>query len=76
MHSLRLNVTDSYFPELLSLINNHPSDISIVEETQNPGFIVSSINEVRQRVTIAEERGNFSSHNDFWNNIDKLTDSL
>jgi hypothetical protein len=76
MHSLRLNVTDSFFPELMSLIKNYSSHITIIEETQKPDFVVGSVDEVRQRVKRAEKRGNFISHDTFWSDIENFTDSL
>ena len=51
MHTLKLEVNESIYSQVLSFINQFQnSEISIVEDEVKNDFMVSSIDEVRRRV--------------------------
>jgi hypothetical protein len=41
-----------------------------MEIKTEPNFMVSSVEEIKKRVNSAEQRANFTSHNDFWNEME------
>ena len=76
MHSLTLNIDDSVYSQFLSLIKQFKKDeVNIVEDKTQENFVVSSADDVQKRIADAEKNNNFTSHDNFWSNIDnKLQD--
>ena len=62
---------------LLSFVKQFKKDeVSIVEDKVREDFVVSSVEDVQKRVSEAEENGNFTSHEDFWSDIDEKVKDL
>ena len=77
MHSLRLDVDNSVYAQFLSFVKQFKQDeVSIVEDRVREDFLVSSVEEVQKRVADAEQNGNFTSHEEFWSEIDKKVKDL
>jgi len=77
MHSLRLDIDNSVYSQFLSFVKQFKKDeVNIVEDKEREDFIVSSIEDVQKRVADAEKNNNFSSHEDFWSDIDSKTKDL
>lgn len=77
MHTIKLNIDDSIYTQFLSFVNQFKNnEVSIVEDNLKEDFIVSSADEVRARVLKAETNAQYSSDNDFWNDIDKKIESM
>ncbi|MGE4455433.1 MAG: hypothetical protein AB7E13_00685 [Arcobacteraceae bacterium] len=71
MHSIRLNIPDLIYSDLMSFLKKYPnSDSYIVTDEVKPDFIVSSIEEARQRVEEARG-GEFIEEKEFWKEIDE-----
>lgn len=77
MHSLRLDIDNSVYSQFLSFVKQFKKDeVSIVEDMVREDFAVSSVEDVKKRVADAEKNDNFSSHEDFWSDIDSKTKDL
>ncbi|MFT7003723.1 MAG: hypothetical protein ACJAWW_001075 [Sulfurimonas sp.] len=77
MHSLRLDIDSSVYSQFLSFVKQFKKDeVSIVEDRVREDFVVSSVEDVQKRVADAEHNDDFSSHEDFWSNIDKKVQDL
>ncbi|MGE4457288.1 MAG: hypothetical protein AB7E13_10140 [Arcobacteraceae bacterium] len=77
MHSLRLDVDNSVYSQFLSFVKQFKQDeVSIIEDRVREDFLVSSVEEVQKRVADAEQNGNFTSHEEFWSEIDKKVKDL
>ena len=77
MHTLKLEVNESIYSQVLSFINQFQnSEISIVEDEVKNDFMVSSIDEVRRRVMSAESNGNYIDSHTFWSDVDKKIEAL
>ena len=77
MHSLRLDIDNSVYSQFLSFVKQFKKDeVSIVEDKVRENFVASSVEDVKRRVANAEENNNFSSHDDFWSDIDNKTQDL
>ena len=77
MHTLKLEVNESIYSQVLSFINQFQnSEISIVEDEVKNDFMVSSIDEVRRRVMSAESNGNYIDSHTFWSDVDKMIEAL
>lgn len=77
MHSLRLDVDNSVYSQFLSFVKQFKQDeVNIVEDRVREDFVVSSVEEVQKRVTNAEQNNNFTSHEEFWSDIDKKVQDL
>ena len=77
MHAIKLNVDDSIYAQFLSYIQQFKNnEIIMLEDTLKERFIVSSTDEVKNRVLKAEASGNYSSEDEFWSNIDKKLETL
>ncbi|PHQ64918.1 MAG: hypothetical protein COB99_06920 [Sulfurimonas sp.] len=77
MHSLRLDIDNSVYSQFLSFVKQFKKDeVSIVEDKVREDFILSSLEDVQKRITDAEKNNNFSSHEDFWSEIDSKTQDL
>jgi len=77
MHTLKLQVNESTYSQVLSFINKFQNnEISLIEDTQQEDYIVSSIEEVQRRVLKAESNGNYISADKFWTDMDKKIEDL
>jgi hypothetical protein len=77
MHSLRLDIDNSVYSQVLSFVKQFKkNEVNIVEDKEKEDFIVSSVEDVQKRVADAEKNNNFSSHEDFWSDIDNKTKDL
>lgn len=77
MHSLRLDIDNSVYSQFLSFVEQFKKDeVSIVEDKVREDFLVSSVEDVQKRVASAEKNGSFTSHEDFWSDIDKKVKDL
>ncbi|MCX6077860.1 MAG: hypothetical protein NTW78_13370 [Campylobacterales bacterium] len=77
MHTLKLQVNESIYSQVLSFINKFQSnEISLIEDTQQEDYIVSSIEEVQRRVLKAESNANYISADKFWTDMDKKIEAL
>lgn len=55
MHSLVLNVDDSFYSQLLSFLNQNKPQVNIVEDIKDDGYPSISKDEARARVSAAVE---------------------
>jgi len=55
MHSLVLNVNDSFYNQLLSFLNQNKKQVDILEDLQDDGYPSISKDEARVRVSSAVE---------------------
>jgi len=77
MHSLRLDIDNSVYTQFLSFVQQFKKDeVNIIEDKVTEDFITSSVEDVQKRVADAEKNNNFSSHEDFWSDIDSKTKDL
>ena len=77
MHTMKLEVNESIYSQVLSFIKQfQTNELTIVEDTQQQGYIVSSLEEVKKRVFNAESNGNYISADDFFSNMDKKIEAL
>lgn len=70
MHTIKLNIPDFIYPEIMSLLKKYPN-ANIVEDSVNPDFIVSNMDEAKRRVQEARKSDNFIEEKQFWEEIDK-----
>ena len=77
MHTMKLEVNESIYSQVLSFINQfQTNEVNIVEDTQQLDYIVSSIEEVQKRVLNAESNGNYIPVDDFFSDMDKKIEAL
>lgn len=76
MHSLRLDVPDNLFPQIVSYLNQYSSDELYFVEDSKPSFVVNTLDDAKERILRAEKNNTYIEHNDFWNEIDEYTQSL
>ena len=77
MHTLKLQVNDSIYSQVLSFINQfQTNELSLVEDTLEEDYVVSSVVEVQRRVLHAERNGNYVSVDNFFLDMDKKIEAL
>ncbi len=77
MHTLKLQVNESIYFQVLSFINQFQSnEISVIEDKVQEDFVVSSTDDVRKRVLNAETHGKYISADTFWLDIDKKIEEM
>ena len=77
MHTMKLQVNETIYSQVLSFINQFQTDeLSLVEDTKQEDYIVSSIEEVQKRVFDAESNGNYISADTFFSDMDKKIEAL
>ncbi len=77
MHTMKLQVNESIYSQVLSFINQfQASELSLVEDTKQEDYIVSSVEEVQRRVLKAEENANYISADEFFSDMDKKIEAL
>lgn len=72
MHTIKLNIPDTIYPEIMTLLKNYPN-ASIVEDSIKPDFMVSSMNEAKKRIGTAREsikKGEYIEEKKFWEEMD------
>ncbi len=77
MHTMKLQVNESIYSQVLSFINQfQTNELSLVEDTHEEDYIVSSVEEVQRRVLHAEVNGNYISADEFFLDMDKKIETL
>ncbi|MFK5938665.1 MAG: hypothetical protein QM497_09760 [Sulfurimonas sp.] len=77
MHTMKLEVNESIYSQVLSFINQfQTNELSLLEDTQQEDYIVSTTEEVQRRVFHAELNGNYISVDDFFSDMDKKIEAL
>ena len=77
MHTMKLQVNESIYSQVLSFINQfQTNEINLVEDKRQENYIVSSIEEVQRRVLNAESKGNYISVNKFFSDMDTKIEKL
>ena len=77
MHTMKLEVNESIYSQVLSFINKfQTNELSLVEDTKQEDYIVSSVEEVQRRVLHAEANGNYISADEFFSDMDKKIEAL
>jgi len=77
MHTIKLQVNESIYSKVLSFINQfQTNELSLIEDTKQEDYVVSSIEEVQRRVLGAEENGNYISADKFFLDMDKKIEAL
>ena len=77
MHTMKLQVNESIYSQVLSFINKfQTNELNLVEDTKQEDYIVSSIEEVQRRVSKAESNGNYISADKFFLDMDKKIEAL
>jgi len=77
MHTMKLQVNESIYSQVLSFINKfQTTELNLVEDTKQEDYIVSSIEEVQKRVSKAEANGNYISVDNFFADIDKRIEAI
>lgn len=75
MHTIKLSVSDKIYAQIISLFQKFPSnELKVVEDTHS--FVVSDIDEAKERVFQAEKNAKYMDHDEFIKEIDKHIDSL
>jgi len=75
MHTLQLNVSDMLYQDVISFLNRFPKSQLSIKEI-NPDFIVQNIDDAKSRITNALNNNTYTSHDEFWNEMDVYTHSL
>lgn len=73
MHTIKLNIPDISYPEIMSLLKKYPNAF-IVEESVKYDFIVSSMDEAKKRIETARssiQKGEYIEEKQFWEEIDE-----
>jgi hypothetical protein len=75
MQTMNLQIEESFFPHFKALIDAFINDnkVKILNDEPLKDFECSSVDEVRRRVLLAEERiknGNFLTEEKFWEKIE------
>jgi len=77
MHTMKLQVNESIYSQVLSFINQfQTNEVNLVEDTKQEDYIVSSVEEVQKRVLNAEANGNYISADKFFSDMDKKIEAL
>jgi len=77
MHTMKLQVNESIYSQVLSFINKfQTTELNVVEDTQEADFIVSSSEEVQRRVFKAEADSNYVPVDDFFADMDKRIEAM
>ena len=77
MHTMKLQVNESIYSQVLSFINQfQTNELNLVEDTTQEDYIVSSVEEVQRRVLEAEANGNYISADKFFSDMDKKIEAL
>ncbi len=77
MHTMKLQVNESIYSQVLSFINQfQTNELSLVQDTKHEDYIVSSVEEVQRRVFKAEENANYISSDEFFSDMDKKIEAL
>ena len=72
MHSLKLDIDNSVYSQFLSFVKQFKKDeVNIIEDRVQEDFVVSSVEDVKKKIADAEKNNNFTSHENFWSDIDK-----
>ena len=80
MQTMNLQIEESFFPHFKALIDTFINDnkVKILNDEPLKDFECSSVDEVRKRVFLAEERiknGNFLTEEKFWEKIENQTEN-
>ena len=69
---VQLSVNDAEFPAFKNIIEHLKTgmiqSVSVLDPAE-ASFVVSSADAVRERVSAAEERGAYTDHDTFWNEM-------
>ena len=77
MHTLKLQVNESIYSQVLSFINQfQKNEVNLLEDTKQEDYIVSSVEVVHKRVFKAETNANYLSSDEFFANMDKKIEAL
>ncbi len=77
MHTMKLEVNESIYAQVLSFINQfQTNELNLVEDTREEDYIVSSVEEVRRRVLNAEQNANYISTDKFFSDMNKKIETL
>ena len=77
MHTMKLQVNESIYSQVLSFINQfQTTELNVVEDTRQENYIVSSVEEVRRRVSKAEANDNYVSVDIFFTDMDKRIEAI
>jgi len=77
MHTMKLQVNESVYSQVLSFINKfQATELNVVEDTKQEDYIVSSVEEVQRRVSKAEVNGKYVSVDEFFTDIDKRIEAI
>ena len=77
MHTLKLQVNESIYTQVLSFIDQFKtSELSLVEDTKQEDYIISSTEEVQKRVLNAENSENYVSVDKFFSDMDKKIENI
>jgi len=77
MHTMKLQVNESIYSQVLSFINQfQTNEVNLVEDTKQEDYIVSYIEEVQRRVLSAEANANYISVDTFFSDMDKKVEAL
>ena len=77
MHTMKLQVNESIYSQVLSFINQfQTNEVNLVEDTKQEDYIVSSVEEVQRRVLNAESNGNYIPVDKFFSDMDKKIEAL
>ena len=77
MHTMKLQVNESIYSQVLSFINKfQTNELNLVEDTKQEDYIVSSVEEVQKRVLNAEANGNYIPADKFFSDMDKKIEAL
>ncbi len=77
MHTMKLQVNESIYSQVLSFINQfQTNELSLVEDTTQEDYVVSSVEEVQRKVFKAEENANYISADKFFSDMDKKIEAL
>jgi len=77
MHTMKLQVNESIYSQVLSFINQfQTTELKLVEDTKQEDYIVSSVREVQRRVSKAEDNADFISVDDFFTDMDKRIEAI
>ena len=77
MHTMKLQVNESIYSQVLSFINQfQATELNLVEDTKQEDYIVSSVEEVQRRVSQVEANGNYISVDEFFTDMDKRIEAI
>ena len=74
LHTLKLNVTDSIYADIISLLQKYPnSEAYIIQDENESDFILNDKDEAKQRIERARKsiaQGNYIEEDTFWSQMD------